>query len=43
MEFALANHSKVMQIRFDLHYSSDGSILLPLMTYLISVITFHEG
>lgn len=27
MEFALANHSKVMQIRFDLHYSSDGSIL----------------
>lgn len=27
MEFALANHSKVMQIRFDLHYPSDGSIL----------------
>lgn len=27
MEFAIANHSKVMQIRFDLHYPSDGSIL----------------
>lgn len=27
MEFALANHSKVMQIRFDLHYPYDGSIL----------------
>ena len=27
MEFALANHSKVMQIRFDLHYPSEGSIL----------------
>ena len=27
MEFALANHSKVMQVRFDLHYPSDGSIL----------------
>ena len=27
MELALANHSKVMQIRFDLHYPSDGSIL----------------
>ena len=27
MEFAIANHSKVMQIRFDLHYPSDGFIL----------------
>ena len=27
MEFAIANHSKVMQVRFDLHYPSDGSIL----------------
>ena len=27
MEFALANHSKIMQIRFDLHYPSDSSIL----------------
>ena len=27
MEFALANHSKVMQIRFVLHYPSDSSIL----------------
>ena len=27
MEFALASHNKVMQIRFDLHYPSDGSIL----------------
>lgn len=27
MEFAIANHSKIMQIRFDLHYPSDGSIL----------------
>ena len=27
MEFALANHSKIMQVRFDLHYPSDGSIL----------------
>ena len=27
MELALANHSKVMQIRFDFHYPSDGSIL----------------
>ena len=42
MEFALASHNKVMQIRFDLHYPSDGFIL-PLMTYLFLVITFHEG
>ena len=27
MEFALANHSKIMQIRFDLHYPSDSSII----------------
>ena len=27
MEFAIANHSKAMQVRFDLHYPSDGSIL----------------
>ena len=27
MEFAIANHNKVMQVRFDLHYPSDGSIL----------------
>lgn len=27
MKFAIAKHSKVMQIRFDLHYPSDGSIL----------------
>lgn len=27
MEFAIANHSKVMQIRFDFYYPSDGSIL----------------
>ena len=27
MEFAIANHSKVMQVRFDLHYPSDGFIL----------------
>ena len=27
MEFAIANHSKVMQIRFDLHYPSDCFIL----------------
>lgn len=27
MEFAIANHNKIMQIRFDLHYPSDGFIL----------------
>ena len=27
MEFAIANHNKVMQVRFDLHYPSNGSIL----------------
>ena len=27
MEFALASHNKVMQIRFDLHYPSEGFIL----------------
>ena len=27
MDFSLAEHSKIMQLRFDLHYPSDGSIL----------------
>ena len=27
MDFSLAEHSKIMQFRFDLHYPSDGSIL----------------